>query len=83
MNKQMLICGFLICGFSQYIIANNKLPDQTGDPKKETQTTTFTLSNGYFSLFNCLKNVPVQITIPDTAKTMVPEQKNKVVKSGK
>lgn len=73
--KRLISIGILAFGLVQIALAKPIPPDQKGDPKKETQTPAFSLSTGYFSLFNFFHEVSVAPIVPDTSKTIVPQPK--------
>ena len=73
--KCIILAAILALGISHISLANTLPPGQKGDPKKETQTPAFSLSSGYFSLFNFFQEISVTPVVPDTLKTIVPQPK--------
>ncbi|MBX7051356.1 MAG: hypothetical protein K1X54_04915 [Flavobacteriales bacterium] len=83
--KKILIASIFISFSSLIYAAGNEVLSDPGDPKKQQQQQqqqpTFSLSKGYFSLFNI---IPCTKPQPDTSRvTTVPVPNGPVVQPGK
>lgn len=73
--KRFITVGLLAFGLTKLALAKPLPADQKGDPKKDNQAPAFSLSSGYFSLFNFFQEVTIAPMVPDTAKTTLPKPK--------